>query len=657
MALYIFTASAFSYASASSPDSLATALPELTVEAIGSLSDVASSTPRTEVNNIDFARLGVNSTADILRHMPGVNIKDYGGAGGTKTVAVRGLGAQHTGLDLDGIAITDARNGQIDLNRFSLSNIAGMTMTIGDSDDIFIPARNASTPAMVSIRTLTAATARTAPSAALSLRQGSFGLYGGSMAYSQNISDRIALSAAGEFTHARNDYPYTVHNLSETITEHRKNSMLNTGSARFNALARTSESGIVGAGAYYFDSYRQLPGQVRYYTTLSSQRLRERSFIGRFNTRQTLSPTFSLRADAQFSWNSSRYSDPSYPGGLNDTYYIQREAYASTAILYSPMSNLQVSYAADYFFQNLNSEEKMSADCHPLRNAVLQSLSAAYLSERLKATGRLIYSLYFNKADGGRAARDARRLSPSLSLSWNIAADEDLYLRASWKNIFRMPTFTESYYFHYGSKDLRPESTYHYNLGATWQYAYGSGSHITLTADGYFNRVTDMIVAVPYDMHVWTNINVGKVNVWGAELSFDMRQVLADSQSLAFTANYNYQRATDRTPSSKAYGLQIAYTPVSSGAAAISWTNPWVNASLHAYASSMRWSTNEHKATTDIPGYVDTGLTLWHTFKRRRGGSLELRADVNNLLNRHYEVIRLYPMPGINYLISLIIKI
>ena len=48
-------------------------------------------------------RLTVHSVADALRYFSGVQIKDYGGIGGLKTVNIRAMGTQHVGVFYDGI--------------------------------------------------------------------------------------------------------------------------------------------------------------------------------------------------------------------------------------------------------------------------------------------------------------------------------------------------------------------------------------------------------------------------------------------------------------------------------------------------------------------------------------------------------------------------
>ena len=59
---------------------------------------LTSTSPLQLLDKGDMLRLGVTDMADALHRMPGINLRDYGGAGGMKTVAVRGFGAGHTAV-------------------------------------------------------------------------------------------------------------------------------------------------------------------------------------------------------------------------------------------------------------------------------------------------------------------------------------------------------------------------------------------------------------------------------------------------------------------------------------------------------------------------------------------------------------------------------
>ena len=69
----------------------------------------------------ELQSLSSTSVADALKYFAGVQIKDYGGLGGLKTINVRSLGSQHVGVYIDGVRLTNAQNGTIDLSKYSLS--------------------------------------------------------------------------------------------------------------------------------------------------------------------------------------------------------------------------------------------------------------------------------------------------------------------------------------------------------------------------------------------------------------------------------------------------------------------------------------------------------------------------------------------------------
>ena len=456
---------------------------------------VTSTAPLHILDRQQMLSLGVTDVADALHRIPGVTLRDYGGAGGMKTVSVRGFGAKHTGVSYDGVMLSDCQSGEIDLSRYSLENVDHLSLVIGDNDDIFIPARNASTPALLNIQTIGLPSDDTSPHLIAQMKTGSFGYVSPFLRYEQSLGSRFAISAIGEYTYAENDYPYELQNGYQIVKDRRTNSRMNSGHGELNFVWNTSPGSRLSGKVYYYDNDRQLPGQVRYYTNLSKETIRDQNFFGQLLYQTHNQGGWSLRWHAKFNWNASIYQDPLTPRNYNDASYWQREAYTSAAILYVPTSEWAFDYSADYSFNNLTGSAGRTINSRPYRHSVLQSATAKYRSGRLTALARLLYSLYLNDTKDGNSAQNMRRLSPSLSLSYKLFDDYDLYIRASYKNIFRSPTFNESYYFHYGSTDLEPESTDQYNLGVTWSSEADDNCSFTVTADGYYNQVKDMIVA------------------------------------------------------------------------------------------------------------------------------------------------------------------
>ncbi len=637
-------------------------LPEVTVTENRHRQAQLSTAPHFVLDHHDMLRMGVTDIADALHRLPGITLRDYGGAGGMKTVSVRGFGSKHTGVSYDGVVLGECQSGEIDLARYTLDNMAAMQLSVGDNEQLFVTARQASTPALLTIDTSTPAfnaddyTEKTKVAALL--RVGSFGYVSPMVRLEQRLSPRFTLWAVGEYIYAENDYPFRLRNVDVVTTERRTNSRMNQGHGEVNMRWLINDQSSLSGKLYYYDNDRQLPGIVHYYTSVSREKLRDRNAFGQMLYQRRWLNGFSMKLTAKMNWAASLYDDGVAASQVQDADYWQREYYLSAAALYTPSEHWAFNYSADYTFNNLNST--LPTDTRPLRHAVLQTASARYQTQRLTMTARLLFSVYNNdeKAPLGNSdeggAKDMSRLSPSIGFSFELI--KGLRLRAHFKDIFRVPTFNENYYFHFGSKTLDPEKTTQWNVGLTYTegLATTTAAGFSCSVDAYYNQVRDMIVAVPHNMFVWRCINVGKVRAVGLDLTARWQQPFADGHLLAAAGNYSLQHVQNRTnPESPYYNNQIAYMPVSVGSLSLSWENPWANLSVHGEGVSNRWTSNEHLDGTRIAGYWEMGVAAWrvlHLGKKgadgRHRNELTLRFDLKNVLDKQYEIVGSYPMPG-----------
>lgn len=606
--------------------------------------DVRSTAPEYSIATADFSKLGVTDISSALNKMPGVTLRDYGGAGGMKTVSVRGFGAQHTAVVYDGISLSDCQSGEIDVSRYSIDNVSGLSLTVGDNEDIFQPVRNVASPAVLNIRTHRMPSEDLSTHLTAQLRTGSWGYVSPFLRIEKNLTRKFGISAAGEYIYTDNDYPYTLVNGIETTHGRRQNSRMKSGHGELNLAYRPDSRNQLTMKLYYYDNSRQLPGVVHYYVNDNKETLREQNAIAQMGWRTSFTEKLRLAYAARFSYAMSDYKDPGYLDNIMDHKYRQREAYTSVCLLYTPTERWAFDYSADYSFNNFTGSD-VETYRDPLRHTILQSATGKYSYGRFSAMARLIYSLYYNGASEGASAPDIKHLSPSVSLNLQLLPEEELFLRASYKDIFRAPSFNELYYKHYGSTTLQPERTNQFNLGITWWHKYGRGSEFSVTADGYFNHVKDKIVAIPFNMFIWTNINMGRVRTLGLDLTANITQRLGRLHTLTFAGNYTAQSIRDRTDKeSPYYNLQIAYTPEHMGSVSIAWENPWTNLSFNGTMVTERWATNNHLPTTMLDAYSDWGITAWRDIRLPKG-SLQLQLDVKNIFGKQYEIVRNYPMP------------
>ncbi len=610
--------------------------------------EVTSTAPLFNLTDERMKTMGVTDISDALHRLPGINIRDYGGAGGMKTVSVRGFGTTHTGVIYDGIVLSDCQSGKIDLSRYSLDNVGSLSLIVGDNSDIFVPAKASASAASIIISSMSVP----GPMDSLwhvtgQMRFGSFGTYNPYFKVGKSLTPKFSFSVIGEYTHAKNDYPFTLENGKLVTRERRNNSMMNSWHGEINTRWRLTPASMLDAKVYYYDNNRQLPGPVILYNPVCHEKLRDRNFFGQLTYKNLSLSKFSFQGLAKFNWDASLYHDEDgkYPGGILDEDYFQREVYVSGSALYVPTDKLAFNYSADYFYNNLTTNQMEVVG--PWRHSVLQSFTGKFQNSWLLATARLLWSIYDNGVKEGISSKDENKLSPSLSVSVQPMRNRLFFIRASYKNIFRMPTFNETYYFRMGSTSLKPEDTDQFNFGLTWQYNSTNWLNaLVLTGDVYYNNVKDKIVALPTNMFIWTMTNMDKARAFGADVTASATFNIARRQSLVFAGNYSWQRVQPRTsPTDPDYNKQVAYTPIHSGAASLSWENPWVDVVVHTTGASDRYGTSSNLPITRIKGYMEMGAALIRSFKIKRN-TIDLRFDLTNILDTQYEIVGNYPMPG-----------
>ena len=75
------------------------------------LSNLSATVPHFEFSSQKMNELGGLDVGDAVKFIPGIQLRDYGGIGGLKTVSFRSLGAGHTGILVDGSSIPNVQSG------------------------------------------------------------------------------------------------------------------------------------------------------------------------------------------------------------------------------------------------------------------------------------------------------------------------------------------------------------------------------------------------------------------------------------------------------------------------------------------------------------------------------------------------------------------
>ena len=609
-----------------------------------------TSVPVFRLDSTALRRSGATDITTALRHLAGVNLRDYGGAGGLKTVSVRGIGATHTAVTYDGMPMADTQGGTIDVSRFAFDLMQTIRLDIADASPLLVPVRSMAA-ATLDIGSTAESTHNNVSS--FQLRTGSWELLNPAITIRRKVNAKHTMGGAASYTLSNNNYSFRLRNGNTSTTERRHNSRHQSAIGELNWSYRPDKYRLVRTKVYVSDTDSRLPGPVVLYNSENKEQLGETLLFAqsRFDYTGKAMDAF-VAVKGQHQEHNYTNPDPQYPEGALTRNYRQSEVYATGGASWKMQPMLSVGYAADYFYNHL-ATNLTTAD-NASRHTLLQAVSMRYHHPKLTLTARLTAHHAWNHApQQSESPRNLSELSPSLSLSVH-PFDENVTLRAFYKDYYRQPTFSETYFYHLGTPMLKPERTRQLGVGTTWQGRIGNfGPTLRFSADAYYNDLTDKISSVPYNLFVWRTENRGKVIIKGLDATLQVNQRLAPRHTLLFTANYSLQDATDRTSTTdNSYGKQSAYLPRHSGAVNLVWETPWINCGVNFSGASSRWATNNHAPSTRLPGYGEIGLTCYRNINLPTG-VLKASLSLHNLLNKSYEIVRRYPMPTRRFVVTL----
>lgn len=627
-------------------------IPEVVITQRNQTREVQAAAPTQIMTQEQLKSLNVLQLSDAVKHFAGVTIKDYGGIGGLKTVSLRSLGAEHTAVGYDGITLTDAQTGQIDIGRFSLDNVDRLTLNNGQSDNIFQPARFFASAGILNIQTLTPAFMQgRKTNVNVSFKTGSWGLINPSVLVEQKLGKRWALSVNSEWMSADGQYPYTMYygNATDsTSREKRKNTQVETFRAEAGLFGELSKTEQIRFKTYYYQSSRGLPGATTLYYDKTSQHLWDKNTFSQLQYKKEFSRQWVLQTSAKWNWSYQRYLDPDYKGleGKTDNSYYQQEYYLSAALLYRMLNNLSFSVASDGSINTLRANASNFA--RPTRYSWLTAFTGKYVNEWLTASASLLATIVNEETRHGAVAGNHRKLTPYLTATVKPFESEELRIRFFYKNIFRLPNFNDLYYTEIGNTDLLPENTSQYNLGITYaKELNGFIPYISATVDAYYNKVTDKIMAIPTkNVFVWSMVNLGQVDIKGIDAAATMSMQPWKDIRVHLSANHTYQRALDMTDKSgKTYKHQIAYTPRVSGSGQALIETPWINLSYSLLYSGKRYALGQNLTDNRLGGYTDHSVSISKELRIKKIQT-SLSLEVLNMLDKNYEIVRYFPMPG-----------
>ena len=620
--------------------------------------------PSQTLNGEQLEKLNAHSVADALRYFSGIQLKDYGGVGGIKTVNIRSMGTNHLGISYDGVELGNAQNGQIDLGQFSLDNVEEITLFNGQKSAILQPASDFGHAGAIYIRTRAP---RFSDGKGYNLkfkaRYGSSDMFRFSTLWEQRLSSKVSSSVSAEVLTASGKYKFRYRRKKQDGTVAYDTTAIRENGDIWAVRAEGNLHGMISDGfwkfkLYTYNSERGIPGAIVNNVWRRGERQWDHNYFTQARFQKSFGERFTTQAVAKYAYYNTRYVNRDTTLLNVDNTYKQQELYFSTSNVYNLLPLWSASLSYDFKWNRLDSDMRQFVT--PQRYAHYVALASALNLERFKIQASVLATMVKDRLNDGTSSKSMTEYTPAVFANVYPFASKELSIRAYAKKSFRMPTFNDLYYTEIGNAQLKPESALQYNVGLSYDRQWPSGlfRFFHLQTDVYYNSVHDKIVAYPKGQQFrWTMLNLGRVHIKGIDVETELTVVPVSGLLVTGRLQYTYQDARDVTdPEDTFYRDQIPYIPWHSGTAILNIQYKKWDFNYSFIYAGERYNQQENIKYNYMQPWYTSDLSLSYRFKIKET-AFRITGEVNNVFSQDYDVILNYPMPKRNYGLTLDVKI
>ena len=491
--------------------------------------------------------------------------------------------------------------------------------------------------------------------------------------WEQRISETVSSSVSAGFLTASGKYKfhyerrYPDGTTAWDTTAVRQNGDIHAERIEANLYGRLWQGSWQVKG-YLYNSARGIPGAIVNNVWKRGERQQDLNTFFQAAYDKSIGNKFATRWLAKYAYYNTHYVNRDSTQLPVDNRYKQQEIYFSTANVLELLPNWSASLSYDFKWNKLDADIWNFA--YPTRISNLVSLATAIDYKHLKAQGSILATFINDRThrhgdlsatdEHGQTRTSIQKLTPALFVNVYPFRGTFFSLRAYVKQSFRMPTFNDLYYTDLGNANLVPERATQYDVGFALNKHFTRGivRHAEMHFDAYYNTVHDKIVAYPKGQQFrWTMLNLGKVHIKGIDVEAEADFQIGKDWVATARAQYTYQDARDVTdPADSYYNDQIPYIPWHSGSAILGLKYKGWDLNYSFIYAGERYDEQENILYNHMEPWYTSDLSLRYQFIVHSAKFI-VQAEVNNLLDQDYEVIVNYPMPGINYALSLTVEI
>ncbi|MEE2733011.1 MAG: TonB-dependent receptor [Pseudomonadota bacterium] len=556
------------------------------------LKDTLAST--TVITEEDIQRTQARNLYQVLKTVPGVNVRRRGGRGANSSVSLRGMGASGTLVLVDGIRIESGTSGDVDIQQIPVDQIERIEIVRGPKSSLY---GSSALGGVIQIFTRSGkedGVRYTAGYGSDNTREGIVTATGSSESSTYSLT--LSHVESDGFDNQYSDDDATGEDwLDLDDDSYRKSNLSYRGVATFTdqvdgfvSLVRNeAENDWDGAGAYPSTTTDSTIAAIG--TEITLDQYTGKLQYGRFNEEY-------VSSDRLASWN-------------NGTGKVMRDE-ALWENTYQMDANNRINFGADYKVED-----------------------ASYILDwgRYEKSDRDMFSGYLNAnsrlgamtVEGGLRHDDdevfGSHLTGDAGIAWHFS--EQTKLSFTYGEAFKAPSNNDLYYPGYGNPDLLPESSRSIEMGLdTYTEAMMVSFHV-------FRTKADDLIA--YNPVIYGPENINEATIKGAEL-----QLGSNLYTLDVGLNLTYQQ-----PKNDITGADLQLTPRQMASLEVDKVTERWSLGLSWYLQGKQYD-NRGDA---MPGYGLLGVRGSYQINPQ----WTVRTRIDNLLDKEYIEVTNYNAEGL----------
>jgi vitamin B12 transporter len=566
----------------------------------------------------------LDNLSEIISEGTPLFVKNYGPSG-SATISFRGAGASHTQLMWNDLSINSPMLGQADLSLIPGGFVDEINVFSGGAS---MAAGSGGLGGLLSIKTKP--DFKNDNSFLLNAGAGSFGRYSGLVKLRAG-NERFQSVTRAFANKAVNDFPFmNSASYSEPVTEYRQNSEILQSSLMQEFYFRGPKS-VTTLCAWYSYTDRNLPSNILVPQESGSESQVDNSL------RTVISHNRYLKKggfETTFAWFNE------YLRYINNTVSIDSRNKSNTLFL-KEVLQIPAGNKLDLKVMLLDEVDMVSTgnyNGYKSRNLLTVSASARReIGDRLGLVLLLRELLAANKF-----------ITPdySAAIDFELVKNSASFLKINFSRNSKVPTMNDLFWNPGGNTELTNEYSYTGEISLDIRKKTSIHNEFNSDLTVYSGRIMDMIQWRPGSMSYWTPLNVASVASSGVEAGFGYNYTM-NKTTIKVNLLYSWNRSNDLD--AEVENMQLIYIPENQFNGSVRTVFRNFSGGVTASYTGKRFTTADNSEF--LPGYLLFNLNTGYSFSLDHNWfDLNLRAE--NILNKQYEVIAWYPMPGRSFIFS-----